>query len=184
MKFKIRFMMLLMAVSMSLASCGGGNHEEESIKELVSYDYKYKIETPTDWELQDKNALDVTATLYAKCDKRPVHLGIQVSDVGEDILPFDNFCNMIVRNINQQFYMNSTIDDFTKRNVYGRDMKYLEVDNIMCPGNDEPTHAWCYIADIDGCYVMFVAETLETTVSDKLHEEVELIISTFDRFDI
>ena len=91
---------------------------------------------------------------------------------------------MVVKNINSQYLTTVSVVDFEDKNVNGLNMKYFEIKDMMAEGYDQSSRLWCYMGEVDGCYVMFVAETLEKFASDELHEEVEMIISTFQRFEV
>ena len=186
MKFKKTISAIIAAVMLLCVACGdkSGKGKEYS-KEIVSYDYKYKIETPVDWKLDERSEMrNSGVTICALCPERCVEIGAQVTEIGENLLPFDNFCNMVVKNLNSQYLTTVSVVDFEDKNVNGLNMKYFEIKDMMAEGYDQSSRLWCYMGEVDGCYVMFVAETLEKFASDELHEEVEMIISTFQRFEV
>ncbi|MBE6843151.1 MAG: hypothetical protein E7510_10045 [Ruminococcus sp.] len=187
MKLKKSISAVLATVMLLSASCGESSAKERELsKEIVSYDYKYKIETPVDWKLDESAEVknNESITLYAICDERCIVLGAGVTEIDQDMLPFNNFCNMVIKNINSKYFTTVSAGDFTEKDVNGLKMRYLEIQNLTFSDSEEEIRAWCYIGEIDGFYVMFIAETLESLASDKQREEVEMIISTFQRFEV
>ena len=91
---------------------------------------------------------------------------------------------MVINNINSKYFTTVSAGDFTEKDVNGLKMRYLEIQNLTFSDSEEEIRAWCYIGEIDGFYVMFIAETLESLASDKQREEVEMIISTVQRFEV
>lgn len=186
MKLKKSISAVLATVMLLSASCGESSAKERELsKEIVSYDYKYKIETPVDWKLDERPEMRNSGiTICAVCQERCVEIGAQVTEIDEGILPFDNFCNMVINNINSQYFTTVSIVDFENKKVNGLDMKYFEIKDLMTECSNQASRLWCYIGEVEGCYVMFVAETREEIASDKQREEVEMIISTFQRFEV
>lgn len=177
------FAVIIVTVMMIFfAGCNAPEKNEKSSKEIASYDYKYKIDVPLDWEMPDeKGSLCRDASIEAFCNRRNAGLAVIVEERGDDYIGFDNYCTLVARNLNSSYYANISADDFKGTEICGNQAKYVEIEDVSSPLGEnhvEHVHMWIYLVIINGYYTQFLAWTPESE-AEKNSDEINMIINSF-----
>ncbi len=180
------FAVIIAAVMMIFfAGCNDTEKNEKNSKEIASYDYKYKIDVPLDWEIpEEKGSICGDASLEAFCSRRNANLAVIIEERGDDYIGFDNYCTLVARNLNSAYYTNISADDFKDTEICGNKAKYVEIDNVSSPLGENHVanvHMWYYLVIINGYYTQFIASTPESE-AEKNSDEINMIINSFTTY--
>lgn len=183
---KRSFVFLIVTVIIVLfTGCQMPEKDKKSSKEIASYDYKYKIDVPVDWEIpKKKGELCEAASIEAFCSSRNASVVVIVEECGDNYIQFDNYCTLAARNLNSDYYTDISLDDFKDTEICGNQAKYVEIKDASSPLGEnhvEHAHMWYYLVNISGYYTQFCAWTPESE-AEKNSGEISMIINSFTIF--
>lgn len=186
---KLRLTALAAGVVMLFSSCGilsdSGDDMASNSKEIVSSNYKYKVDVPTDWEELKPGDEGYASELFmqAACYKRSMYFGASIAEDQASFFGIDNFCNMMARELKKTYVFNFQDIKFEDVTINGVDLKFFEAKNVSEDDNgDGNERIWCYIRQVDDDYIGFVVSTFEDKDTDNKKEEADMIISSYGKF--